>query len=621
MLHRIQFRWSDTYPLAPSPLVGEGRGEGSRLHSSPEANTINYCQNPSPRPSPTRGEGASGYLSFGICNSFTKLAICLAIIIGFTSVGFAQVTSTKGMVVTVSPAASEIGAKILSQGGNAVDAAIAVAFAEAVSWPEAGNIGGGGFMLVRPPDGKANFIDYREQAPRAATPTMFAKEVVYTSALTAGVPGTVHGMGLAHKRYAKLPWQKLVMPAVLLAEGGVTMTPGLAKSLNTVLAMKSTTNAEFRRVYGKPSGGVWEVGDKLLQPDLARTLRVIANNGPEAFYTGELADKLDAEMTASAGMITKQDLASYTAKERTPVTGTYRGYDILAAPPPSSGGATMIEILNILENFDVKKNPRDSVETIHLLSEAMRRAYRDRAEFLGDPDFTKLDLKMMTKEHAKKLAATIDLKTATKSDALKGNIPLEAESLQTTHFSIVDGNGMCVSNTYTLENSYGCKIVVRGAGYILNNEMTDFNHRPGITDRTGRIGTPPNLVAPGKRMLSSMCPVIVVKDGQPILVTGSPGGRTIINTVTCVVVNVLDYNMDAQAAVDAPRQHMQWFPDRISLENSPNFNDHRRKLSALGHTITQNRQGDAHTITIDPKTNTLTGAADKRLDGAAVGVK
>ena len=535
----------------------------------------------------------------------------------------APVGSTRGVVVCVSPLAAEVGAAVLARGGNAVDAGVATAFALAVTWPEAGNVGGGGFMLVQPPgDAVPTFIDYREKAPLAATKEMFAGKIDDTSAVTAGVPGTVRGLELAHKKHGTLPWKDLVSPSVALAENGFVVNAALALSLNTVLNSRQTRNAEFRRVYGKNGGKEpWRPGDTLKLPDLGRTLRKVAEQGPAAFYTGDLADAFDAEMTASAGPITKQDLAAYTAVDRPVIVGTYRGYDIVAAAPPSSGGTTLIETLNVLENFDVKAHPRHSAETIHLMAEAMRRSFRDRAAYLGDPDFTKVPAHITSKEHAKKLAATIDLTKATKSESLAGDIPLAAEGTQTTHFSIVDGAGMAVSNTFTLENSYGCRVVVRGAGFILNNEMTDFNHKPGVTDRTGNIGTPANQVAGGKRMLSSMCPVIVRKGGKTVLVTGSPGGRTILNTVACMVVNVVDYGMDARAAVDEPRHHMQWFPDKISLEDSPDFPALSAKLTALGHAVTKHRQGDAHTVVIDPRSGTAFGAADKRLDGAAVAPK
>jgi len=535
----------------------------------------------------------------------------------------APVGTTRGVVVCVAPLAAEVGAAVLGRGGNAVDAAVAVSFALAVTWPEAGNVGGGGFMLVQPPgDAAPTFIDYRETAPLAATVDMFAGKIDYTSAVTAGVPGTVRGLELAHRKFGKLPWKDLVLPAAALAEKGFVVNGPLAESLNEVLKSKRTSNAEFRRVYGNRGGKEpWRAGDTITLPDLGRTLRTVAERGPAAFYTGELADTFDAEMTASAGLITKQDLAAYRAVERPALIGTYRGYDIVAAAPPSSGGTTLIEMLNVLENFDLKAHPRHSAETVHLMTEAMRRAFRDRAAFLGDPDFVKVPGHITTKAHAKSLAASIDLAKATTSESLAGDIPLAAEGPQTTHFSVVDAAGLAVSTTTTLENAFGCRVVVRGAGFLLNNEMTDFNHKPGVTDRTGNVGTPANRVAGGKRMLSSMCPIILRKGGRTVLVTGSPGGRTIINTVACVVVNVVDYGMSARDAVDAPRHHMQWSPDVVSLEDSPDFAALSGKLKALGHTVTKHRQGDAHTIAIDPATGTAVGAADKRRDGAAVSPK
>jgi gamma-glutamyltranspeptidase/glutathione hydrolase len=530
------------------------------------------------------------------------------------------VEGKKGMVAAVSPQAVDVGLEVLRKGGNAVDAAVSVGFAEAVTWPEAGNIGGGGFMVVHPADGSPPTVfDYRETAPAAATVDLFAKGVDYSSAKTAGVPGTVRGFALAHKRFGNLPWRDLVLPAAELAEDGFTVNAALAGRLNGVLSERGSSNPEFRRVYGKP-GGKWQAGDRLKLPDLAKTLRAIADGGPDAFYTGELAKLLDAEMKASGGLITAADLAKYQAKERTPVRVRYRGYDVYGPPPPSSGGVTLGLMLNMLEGYDLTKHPRHSPETVHLLTEVMRRAYCERAKHLGDPDFVTVPTDLLTdKAFAKSLAAGIDLAKATRSEALAVEIPLADGGAETTHYSVVDKSGMAVSNTYTLENSFGCKVVVRGAGYILNNEMTDFNHKPGVTDRRGNIGTPANRIAPGKRMLSSMTPVIVARDGKPVLVTGSPGGRTIINTVLCVVVNAIDYRMPPQAAVDAPRQHHQWFPDRLSLEETPDFPSLSAKLKAIGHTVGRSRQGDAHTIAIDPATGTRYGAADRRLDGKAAG--
>jgi gamma-glutamyltranspeptidase/glutathione hydrolase len=393
----------------------------------------------------------------------------------------------------------------------------------------------------------------------------------------------------------------------------------LANGLNRVLADPKTTNAEFKRVYGKPNGEKWRTGDTIVLKDLGRTLRLIAEKGADAFYTGELAELLEKEMNAGGGLITKADLAGYKANERKPIHTTFRGFDVYGPPPPSSGGVAVAEALNILENFDLKKQGRWSPETAHLMIEAMKRAFADRARYLGDPDFTTIPAELTTKEYAKKRASGIDLKKPTPSAELAPEIALDKESDSTTHFSVIDGDGLAVSNTYTLENSYGNRVVVRGAGYILNNEMTDFNPRPGFTSTKGLIGTKPNQIAPGKRMLSSMTPVLVLKDNKPVLVTGSPGGRTIINTVLCVVLNVTEFDMPIDEAVSAPRLHHQWLPDTARFEGAKQHPELMAKLKALGHTIGEHRQGDAHSIWIDPKTGTRTGAADKRLDGKAVG--
>jgi gamma-glutamyltranspeptidase / glutathione hydrolase len=562
------------------------------------------------------------------CRSWATLVVVLtaatAVQAADTSTG-PSAEGSSGMVVTVSRPASEVGAAILGRGGNAVDATVATALALAVTWPEAGNLGGGGFMVVQPAPGKGDavVIDYRETAPAASTADMFAKGRV-SPYLMVGTPGTVRGLGMAHQRFGKLPWKDVVLPAVKLAEEGFPISAALANSLNGVLR-RSPENAELQRVYGKEGGkGTWQAGDRLVQPDLARTLRRLADNGADAFYQGPLADLLVAEMKAGGGLITKDDLANYRARERTPLRGTFRGYEIIAPPPPSSGGVCLIEMLNMLETFDLKKQGRWSPETLHQLIETQRRVYRDRARWLGDPDFTPLPKQLLDKAYAQKLVSGIDPKKATPSADLAGDIPLAGEGQQTTHFSILDGDGMAVSNTYTLENSFGGRIVVRGAGYLLNDEMGDFNPRPGVTDRTGRIGTSPNVVAPGKRMLSSMTPVIVRRDGKVVLVTGSPGGRTIINTVLCVVLNVLEFDMPLRAAVDAPRLHHQWFPDVVHLEAALTT-EHPEAVEALrkmGHQIARpTQQGDAHSIFVDPKSVKVFGEADRRREGWALAGK
>jgi gamma-glutamyltranspeptidase/glutathione hydrolase len=528
-----------------------------------------------------------------------------------------NVTSKGGVVVCVSPPAAQVGLTILKQGGNAVDAAVAVAFAQAVTWPEAGNIGGGGFlMLWKDAKTKPVMIDYRETAPAAATADMFAKGVNYHHARTAGVPGTVRGMELAHQQYGKLKWAEVVGPAVKLAEG-FKIDAALAMRLNIVVKDKKAGNQEFTSIFGHSQ--TWKAGDDLLQPDLAKTLKAIAVDGAKAFYEGDIAKKIVAEIKASDGLISLDDLKSYRAKLREPILVRYRGYDLLLPPLPSSGGITIALMLNMLEPYDLRKNPWSSVETTHLVAESMKRAFCERARYLGDPDFVTVPKHLLTNEHAKKLMESFDPAKATPSATLAPELDIKDGGESTTHFSIVDKDGMCVSNTYTLENAFGCRVVVRGAGFILNNEMTDFNHKPGTTTKTGLIGTDANIIAPGKRMLSSMTPVIVLKDGQPVLVTGSPGGRTIINTVASVLLNTMDYDATVRQAVDAPRLHMQWFPDRIQLEDRPGLDDLMKGLRAKGHTVMKIGQGDAHSIWIEPKTRLRVGAADKRLSGSAVG--
>jgi gamma-glutamyltranspeptidase/glutathione hydrolase len=521
-----------------------------------------------------------------------------------------------GIVVAVSPPGADVGRDILQKGGNAVDAAVAVAFAMAVTYPAAGNIGGGGFMLIYPAGGKQEpvVIDYREKAPLAAHKTMYTKNDSRYSAKAVGVPGTVRGLALAHARFGTLPWKELVMPAVKLAEEGFVLDAPLARSLNWIVG-DSPEFPELRRVFGKEDGAEWKAGDRLVQKDLAKTLRRIAEQGPDGFYKGTTAELLTAEMKRSGGLITAEDLAAYEAKARRPIHGTYRGYDVYAPPPPSSGGICLIEMLNILENFDLRKQGRFSPETLHLMIETMRRAYCDRARYLGDTDFVKVPAFLTDKEYARKLAQAIDRNKATRSEDLAKDIPLKSEGDNTTHFSILDGDGMAVANTYTLEHSYGSRIVVKGAGFVLNNEMMDFNWFPGETTRSGRIGTEPNQIAPGKRMLSSQTPTIVTKNGQVVLITGSPGSRTIMNTVLCVLVNVLDFGMDLQAAVDAPRLHHAWFPDKTYFEGVSAYPETVRRLEAMGHSLRGTRQGDAHSIGLDRKTGKYIGTADHRIDG------
>jgi gamma-glutamyltranspeptidase/glutathione hydrolase len=548
------------------------------------------------------------------------VAVCLALVtvlsVPWPGVRAAGPRPDHGMVVSVSAPGSEVGCAILRKGGNAVDAAVATAFALAVTYPAAGNLGGGGFMVVYPGHGiEPVVIEYRETAPLAARKDMYAKNDSWYGHRAVGVPGTVAGLALAHQRFGKLPWKEVVRPAIKLADEGFPIDDALASSLNWIVS-SSSDFPELQRVLGKAHSADWRPGDRFVQKDLAHTLRLIAEQGPDAFYKGPIADLLVAEMKAGGGLITRADLAGYHANIRKPIHGTYRGYDVYGPPPPSSGGTCLVEMLNILENFDLKKQGRWSPATLHLMIEAMRRAYCDRARSLGDPDFTKIPSHLTSKEYARQLAASINLRHATPSADLARDIPLAPEGDSTTHFSVIDRDGMAVANTYTLERSYGSRVVVHGAGFVLNNEMIDFNWRPGTTDRHGTIGTTANQIAPRKRMLSSQTPTIVAKDGKAVLITGSPGSRTIINTVLCVVVNVIDFDMDIRAAVDAPRLHHQWFPDEARFEGTSQFPAAVERLRAMGHRVVGTRQGDAHSIWIDPKTGVYHGAADRRISGS-----
>jgi gamma-glutamyltranspeptidase/glutathione hydrolase len=567
----------------------------------------------------------------GTCSCYHLLSLALVVLpmVAFLAVCSAPppqaaaqekaVTAVHGMVVSVSAPGSEVGRSILEKDGTAVDAAVATAFALAVTYPAAGNIGGGGFMVVHP-GAKAEpvVIEYRETAPAVATKTMYSKDDSAFTPKVVGVPGTVRGLAVAHQRFGKLPWKDLVLPAVRLAEEGFLIDGPLATSLNGVVT-SSPANPELRQVFGKGGAADWKAGDRLVQKDLARTLRLIAEEGPDAFYKGEVADQLVAEMKAGGGLITMADLAGYQAVARRPVHGTFRGYDVYGPPPPSSGGICLVQMLNILENFDLRRLGRWSPETLHLMAEAMRRAYCDRARYLGDPAFARIPDHLVSKDYARRLAREIDRARATRSEDLAKDIPLSGEGDSTTHFSVIDKDGMAVANTYTLERSYGSRVVVKGAGFLLNNEMLDFNWQPGVTNRSGTIGTEPNQIAPGKRMLSSQTPTIVAKDGNVVLVTGSPGGRTIINTVLNVVLGVLEFDMDLRSAVDAPRLHHQWFPDELRFEGTRDHREVVQRLQQMGHSVSGTKQGDAHSIWVDAKTGRYHGAADRRISGKAAG--
>lgn len=547
--------------------------------------------------------------------------------------GRTPVRARHGMVVSSHYLASQAGTDVLKQGGNAVDAAVATAFALAVTLPSAGNIGGGGFLVYHGADGEVTSFNFREKAPLAATETMFVgrdDEVLedpyyrgqanHEGPLSVGVPGTVAGLWLAHQRLGRLPWSELVAPAVRLAEEGFPVGWDMRWFMEWV-ADNAARYPSTAQAFLKDGNEPYEAGEILKQPDLARTLRRIQEHGRDGFYEGETARLLADFMRRHGGLITEEDLARYEAVEQAPIHGTYRGYDVYAMAPPSSGGVALVEMLNILEGFELDAIGHNSALYLHLLTEAMRRAYADRAQHLGDPAFNpEMPVERLTsKAYAEELRETIDLFRASESNPVAFN---EAyESTETTHFSVVDTAGNTVSLTYTLEYSYGSRLVVDGAGFLLNNEMGDFNPVPGRTDSTGLIGTPPNRVAPEKRMLSSMTPTIVARDGRPVLAIGSPGGRTIINTVLQVVLNMIDHGMNVGEAIEAGRIHHQWLPDVTRVEPWALSPDTRRLYEMMGHRVdTRGYQGRAMGIHIDWDADLLYGTADTRSpNGRAVG--
>lgn len=543
------------------------------------------------------------------------------------------VRARNGIVASTNEVASRVGVDIMKRGGNAIDAAIAVGFALAVTHPAAGNLGGGGFMMIRLRNGKTTAIDYREMAPAAATRDIYLDKngnlikgeggslVGYRAA---GVPGTVRGMEKALKNYGsgKLTWSQLLEPARRLAANGFTVTNSLARSLrgnNDYLSQY----AETKRIYLN-NGKFYNEGDLFRQPELAATFARLQSSGPNEFYQGETARLIAADMKRNNGLMTMADLAGYVAKEREPLRGSYRGYPILSMPPPSSGGAVLIEMLNILEGYDLKKMDASSSERYHLMVEAMRRAFADRAEFMGDADFVKVPVAgLIDKSYAARLRSTISLDRASTSAEVRAGEPAGHESEDTTHFTVVDAQGNTVANTYTLNNSYGSAAVAKGTGFLLNDEMDDFAAKPGTPNMYGLIQGERNAVAPRKRPLSAMTPTIVLrKDGSVWFTVGSPGGPTIINTVLCVISNVIDYGMDIQHALDTPRIHHQWLPDELVFEPYGLSGDTQRALTARGHKLVERPRylGDAEGIMIEEKTGIRLGATDpRRSDGPAVG--
>ncbi len=559
-----------------------------------------------------------------------SLLLCALLVLAFLApaadaASRQPVRGENGIVASSSMIASGIGLDVLQDGGNAIDAAVATAFAMAVTLPSAGNIGGGGFLVWHGADGTRTSFDFREKAPLAASERMYLDDdgnipdnVNHDSILAVGVPGTVAGLALAHSRLGTLRWRNLVAPAVALAREGFPLSWHLHESFAQRKA-RWDRYPSSAAIFLKPDGSFYRAGDNWRQPELAKTMKRIQRHGADGFYTGRTAGLIADFMAANGGLITREDLARYEALEREPVVGSYRGYEIVSMPPPSSGGVILVEMLNILEGFDLAGLGHNSAQYLHVLTESMRRAYADRARYLGDPDFNEdMPLARLTsKEYAASLRGSISLDRASESDPRQ--FAARYESDQTTHFSVVDRDGNMVALTYTLEWGYGSHIVVDGAGFLLNNEMGDFNARPGVTDRDGSIGTAPNLIRPEKRMLSSMTPTIVAKDGVPLFATGSPGGKTIINTTLQTILNVVDHGMNIADAVDAPRIHHQWLPDETRVERFGISPDTRRLYEALGHEIREvDGLGSAMAVYRDPRSGLLHGAADRRAaDGGA----
>ena len=539
---------------------------------------------------------------------------------GFTSIPpVAGILAHNGMVVAQESRAARIGVEILDRGGNAVDAAVAVGFAMAVTYPRAGNIGGGGFMVIHLAKGVDTAIDYRETAPAAATPTMFLDaqgnadpKMSRDSGLAVGVPGTVAGLAMAEQKYGsgRFTLADLIAPATRLAQQGFPVEDDLADSLpqsrERLARWPSTMSILFN------GDQPLHEGDRLIQPDLADTLRGIAKDGPDAFYKGSVAADIVRAVKGAGGIMTADDFANYRAVERPVVRGTYRGYDIVSMPPPSSGGVHLIEMLNILEGYDLAKMPRE--EALHDEVEAMKRAYADRAVYMGDPKTVKMPIAgLISKPYAASLRSSIGPRATPAADIHAGKPP-DVEGKNTTHFSVIDRDGNAVSNTYTLNFNYGLGLIADGTGVMLNNELDDFTAKPGTANAYGLVGFAANLPGPGKKPLSSMTPTIVLKDGKPVLITGTPGGSRIITTVLQVIVNAIDFGMPIDKAVQAPRLHNQWQPDEVTVE--PGFPaDMIAALKARGHTVVPSlARTSANSIEVTPRG--YVGAADSRSRGA-----
>ncbi|MDN3399750.1 gamma-glutamyltransferase [Psychrobacter sp. APC 3426] len=534
------------------------------------------------------------------------------------------VWAKNGMVATQEALASDIGLKILKDGGNAVDAGVAVGFALAVTLPRAGNIGGGGFMMIYDAkQGKTVALDYREKAPSSASRDMYLDEegnavsdLSRYHGLAVGVPGTVAGLLKALEDHGTMSRGQVMAPAIALAEDGIEVTAGLSESLEA-LSDRLQKWPSTKKVFFKADGSAYQLGERLKQPELAKSLKLIAAQGADGFYKGETASKLVKAVNEAGGNMSLQDLANYEAIAREPVKGDYRGYEIVSMPPPSSGGIHIVQILNILEGYPLKDYGQNSAQTIHLMAEAMQLAYADRAEYLGDSDFIDVPASGLTSQaYADKLRNLINPNQATPAATIKANNPLPYESDQTTHFSIVDKDGNAIANTYTLNFSYGTGLVAEGTGILLNNEMDDFSAKPGTPNGYGLLGGDANAVEANKRPLSSMSPTLVFKDSKPYIVTGSPGGSRIITTVTQIISNVIDHDMNIAEATHAPRIHDQWLPDEIRTEKALNI-DTVKKLESMGHTVSPKAaMGSTQSIMLTP--NGVYGSSDPRIVDAAV---
>ncbi|MCF8721267.1 gamma-glutamyltransferase [Nitrospina gracilis] len=528
-----------------------------------------------------------------------------------------------GMVVSQEKTASNIGVDILKKGGNAVDAAIAIGFALAVTLPRAGNIGGGGFMMVHlAKTGETVVIDYREKAPAQAHRDMYLnpdgtvnRHLLEAHHLASGIPGTVAGLWMAHEKYGRLPWKDLVAPAIKLAERGILINNDhvftITKGKKRLKEFEAT-----RKMFFKADGSMYKLGERIAFPDLAGSLKLIAEQGPSAFYEGEIAQKIAADMQANGGIISLDDLKNYKPVLREPVRGTYRGFEVVSMPPPSAGGIQIIQILNILENYPLQEYGSNTAQTLHLIAEAMRRSFADRGQYMGDADYWPVPVEtLVSKAYAGKLSRDINTDRATPSWQVKPGEFMNKESDETTHFSVMDEEGNVVTNTYTLNFSFGSGIVVPGTGILLNNEMDDFSAKAGAKNAYGLLGGDANAIQPGKKPLSSMCPTIVFKNGKPLLATGSPGGPRLTTATLQVLINVMDFGMNIAAATNAPRIHHQWMPDRLRVEKGLS-QDTIDILKNMGHDVrVTNTIGSTQTVM--RKGKFFFGASDPRRPGAA----